>query len=199
MLGIGAHAFEDGLFTHRSFEYVRIPEGVWEIGPYAFHCRNLREVEIPESVEIIGNEAFSTSDLLTVRIPKGVKKIGDNAFSYCSQLREVEIPDSVIEIPDWAFKSCENLAEVKAHDGIKRIGFSAFGECKSIKHIDFGMGACAEKELKLPKNLAEIGSLAFDRTNITAITISKWTKVKGVGFISGLYTDQKCRLSYYEE
>lgn len=50
----------------------RIPEGVTEIGDYAFYgCVFLTSVEIPESVTVIGNYAFENCPNLTIHAPAG--------------------------------------------------------------------------------------------------------------------------------
>ena len=62
------------------------------------------DVVIPEGVTEIGSWAFSgCSSLTSVTIPKGVTIIGDCAFSNCSGLTSVTIPDSVVNIGERAF------------------------------------------------------------------------------------------------
>lgn len=93
---------------------VVIPEGVTEIGEYAFcNCASLEAVVIPPSVTVIGKGAFdSCKSLLSVKIPMGVKIIGYEAFRDCALLKSMEIPESVEFIDYDAFKGCKALAEV---------------------------------------------------------------------------------------
>lgn len=63
-----------------------IPEGVTEIGNYAFrNCRALTAVVLPNTLERIGRYTFSyCTKLESLRIPASVTEIGAEAFSNCS-------------------------------------------------------------------------------------------------------------------
>ena len=65
-----------------------IPEGVTEIGDYAFAgFTGLSTVTLPDSVTSIGSYAFKEcSDLTSVVIPESVTEIGDYAFAYSAAL-----------------------------------------------------------------------------------------------------------------
>ena len=93
---------------------VTIPNGVIEIGDYAFrNCDNLTSVTIPDSVTTIGYEAFYyCENLESVTLGKNVKTIGSEAFEYCRSLTNVTIPDSVTSIRYTAFRDCESLTSV---------------------------------------------------------------------------------------
>lgn len=62
------------------------------------------DLVIPEGVTEIGDYAFSGfTGLSTVTLPGSVTSIGSYAFRYCSDLASVVIPESVTEIGDYAF------------------------------------------------------------------------------------------------
>ena len=64
---IGERAFE-----YRTFASVTIPEGVTDIGAYAFFtCDSLESVAIPDSVTRIGEYAFADCSGLTAIVPRG--------------------------------------------------------------------------------------------------------------------------------
>ncbi|MBD5428283.1 MAG: leucine-rich repeat domain-containing protein [Treponema sp.] len=69
-----------------------IPEGVTEIGAYAFSgCTSLEGVSIPEGVTKIGNDAFyDCKSLESVTLPKSLAEIGSEAFLGCESLKEVK-------------------------------------------------------------------------------------------------------------
>ena len=91
-----------------------IPDGVTEIGNYAFsNCKSLTSITIPDSVTSIGYNAFSfCASLTSVTIGNGVTEIGDSAFYGCTSLTSVTIPDSVTKIRGVAFFDCTSLTEV---------------------------------------------------------------------------------------
>ena len=91
-----------------------IPEGVEEIGLYAFlGNRHILRVTIPFTVAVIGNDAFySCSNLMDISIPPSVTRIGAQAFYNCSSLTSVTIPESVTNIGYSAFRECKNLTSL---------------------------------------------------------------------------------------
>ena len=93
---------------------VTIPNGVIEIGDYAFQdCDSLTSVTIPDSVTTIGYEAFYyCENLESVTLGKNVKEIEGSAFECCYKLASIEIPDSVTYIGGDAFYACRSLTSV---------------------------------------------------------------------------------------
>ena len=93
---------------------VTIPNGVIEIGDYAFQdCDSLTSVTIPDSVTTIGYEAFyDCENLESVTLGKNVKEIESSAFEYCYKLASIEIPDGVTSIGNYAFYACRSLTNV---------------------------------------------------------------------------------------
>ena len=77
---------------------IKIPDGVTEIGEYAFWgLEYLTKIEIPGKVETIGKCAFDCCDNLeVVKIPKNVKKISHDAFRGCNRLKELRIEESAV-------------------------------------------------------------------------------------------------------
>ena len=65
---------ENGVLKEYNGKYadVIIPDGVTEIGDYAFFCcSSLTSVTIPNSVTEIGENAFSECESLTIHAPVG--------------------------------------------------------------------------------------------------------------------------------
>ena len=73
--------------------YVNIPNGVTEIGNYAFYYTPIKTVNIPNSVKEIGCYAFYNTDLTYIKIPNSVNSIGSYVFRGCSSLMGIEFED----------------------------------------------------------------------------------------------------------
>ena len=194
---------EDGVLeecTDKSATSVKIPDGVEEIGNYAFSgCTSLESVEIPSSVEEIGEGAFSDcTSLESVEIPSSVTEIGVHAFSGCTSLSSVVIPDGVKKIGDYAFKDC-NIGElshplltiengcaikdgvvlyftrqsdsIKFPDGVTEIGEWAFSDCTSLTSV------------VIPSSVTKIGDSAFSGcTSLTSVVIPSSVTEIGYAF-----------------
>ena len=78
----------------RTGEY-DIPEGVSEIGKYAFWESSLTSCIFSDSIRIIGEHAFDSSCLTSCVIPEGVEILGEYAFEECTKLESLTVPASV--------------------------------------------------------------------------------------------------------
>ncbi|MBR4748851.1 MAG: leucine-rich repeat protein [Abditibacteriota bacterium] len=95
---------------------VKIPDGVTQIGEYAFEECSINTVIIPDSVTAIDRCAFKNCKSLTkVTIPKSVTAIGFWAFENCKSLTKVTIPCRENEIDHHAFVGCYHLTELTIH------------------------------------------------------------------------------------
>lgn len=131
------------------------PEGVTEIGSYAFSGENISELSIPSTVTKIGAHAFYNCTEL-----KEIYIAGDNGAAGKADL------SSVREIGDWAFGGCEKLTDVKLSDSLIKIGTGAFSRCSDISAID------------IPVSVESIGEYAFNRcSSLESINIADDNKV----------------------
>ena len=129
-----------------------IPDGVTEIGEYAFaSCHSLKSIHIPNSVTEIGDSAFADChSLKSVDIPDSVTEIGEGTFENCRFLESIHISNSVTEISNEAFYGCESIESIEIPDSVTEIGDSAFSNCESLKFIH------------IPNSVTEIGGRAFE-------------------------------------
>jgi hypothetical protein len=94
-------------------EYVRVPDGVINIGAEAFHNARLVSVELPDSVTEIREGAFSGCEHLErVRLSTRLLVIRKNAFQSCISLSDIALPASLQEIDKAAFSACPELPAV---------------------------------------------------------------------------------------
>lgn len=100
-------------------EYVRIPDGIINIGAEAFHNARVVSVELPDSVTEIREGAFSGCEYLErIRLSTRLLVIRKNAFQGCISLSDIAIPSSLQEIDKAAFSNCPELPAVS--DFIRR-------------------------------------------------------------------------------
>ena len=162
---------------------VTLPEGLVEIGTYAFvGCKNLESVAFPESLTTLGDYAFrSCKSLKAVKIPSGVTVIPSSCFSECSSLESVTIPEGVTTIEAAAFRSC-NLNALTLPESLTTLGSETFRSCKSLKAVKIPSGVTAIPErcfsgcpslesVTIPEGVTTIGSEAFFYSKIKELIL----------------------------
>lgn len=188
---------EDGFVTgyKGAGGVVTIPEGVTDIGDYAFSdCVNITDVIIPEGVKRIGFHAFENCNNLTsISIPTSIERIKEYAFMNCGKLTSIAIPKNVIEIGDYAFSGCNTLnisvdkknSLYSSKDGVlynkdQTTLICVVGERTSITIPEgvtsINAGAfcnCFELEnITIPNSVNSIGEYAFANcTSLTSVII----------------------------
>jgi hypothetical protein len=167
-----------------------IPNGVTNIGRWAFAGASLTSITISGSITYIGESSpddesgpFSGCSLTNVLISNGVTTIGDFAFDNCSSLTSVTIPDSVTSIGGWAFLLCYSLTSVTIPNSVTNIGDYAYVGCGSLTNILIGKGVTSIRDsaflectslasVMIPASVTSIGDGAFqDCESLTSITI----------------------------
>ena len=70
-----------------------IPEGIKEIGQYAFYKKNISSITIPSSVQIVGDYAFFSCQKITnLIIPKSINIMGYGSLESCTGLKKLVLP-----------------------------------------------------------------------------------------------------------
>ncbi|MBR3310710.1 MAG: leucine-rich repeat domain-containing protein [Solobacterium sp.] len=174
---------------------VVIPEGVREIGDYAFYGAHMMEtVSFPDTLKAIGMNAFYDCACLKEAIlPESLEYLAPAVFSRCSGLKRVWLPDSLTSLPRVTFFQCEKLAQIHLPKKLIRIGRACFEQCRSLDVIAFAeslqvleenaFALCSGLEaIFLPQTLEEIGKNAFiGCEKLQEITIGKNVKTIGGG------------------
>ncbi len=129
--GIGNRAFDSSNATS-----ITIPDGVTEIGNYAFSsCTSLVNINIPSSVEIIGNDAFVSSP--GVIITEGDLKYVDKWLIICDHYAtNVTLRSDTVGIINEAFMDCDSLRSITIPASVEHIGYAAFYECSALRSIN---------------------------------------------------------------
>ena len=84
------------------------------------------EIELPEGLKEIGAYAFGGCRLTKLSLPDSVMELGEGAFSGCHELScNINIPQNVTIIHDRLFED-SNICGVHIPDGVTEIGYAAF-------------------------------------------------------------------------
>lgn len=155
-------------------KHVVIPDGVREIGDYAFSAARMMEtVCFPQTLNAVGMNAFYDCEMLKEAVfPESLEYLGPAVFSRCGNLRRVWLPDNLTSLPRVTFFQCEKLEEVRLPVKLQRISRACFEQCRSLQLIAFGeslkviedgvFARCSKLEaVLLPQSLEEIGKNAF--------------------------------------
>ena len=164
-------------FYKNGLTYVKIPQSVKTIEPYAFYrCNNLNSV-VDNSVNTIGEYAFYYCDTLYRVTIKGNrnKTIGKYAFGYCSALHTVTIKGKISHIGEGAFFATR-VETFRFPEGIKTINRNVVaGEWHSSYHYG------DLKKVYIPKSVTRIKKGAFAYNRVTDIyyagSVAQWQKI----------------------
>ena len=141
-----------------------LPEGLLEIGAYAFYFIGLSDVTIPDSVTTIRAYSFYGNQLTSITIPDLISKIESYTFSN-NKLTSVTIPDSVTMIEDGAFSE-NQLTKIiipNSVEYIKKFGFSY----NNLNYVLINSGS----------KLKSISKRAFSSSNATSTSSNGVTYV----------------------
>ena len=129
---------------------VVIPEGIAEIGSFAFNdCDYLESVILPDSLRKIGEYAFSDCGALkSIVLPSQIESLGENAFNNCGRIYEISIPGTVKHIPKWLCSGCDRIVKVFIEEGVQTIA-------------DYAFNGEAAKDVFLPASVDHIEEYAF--------------------------------------
>lgn len=187
---------------------VKISSQIKRIGNGAFYgIHTLTEIELPEGLKEIGDYAFSYTGLKSVKIPASITSLGVGAFSYCYDLSKVEFAtgSQLTEIPEGCFNTVFGITEIAIPATVTSIGIYAFGatgletmyviggtrvqgtfslEGSAIKTIEEGAFSSTHFETVIvPASLEYLGTGAFGMcAHLTNVTFKGATKMSDYVF-----------------
>ena len=164
-----------------------IPDGVSEIGDYAFYyctftyddrttgektAGGITSLILGDGVARIGAQAFAgIATLERVTFGATVATVGEKAFYKCTSLKTVEMNEGLLSLGTRAFARCTALESISLPATLTDVGAYAFYRCGSVKSVSLGgshrigdaafLGLPLVSELTIPETLTDIGKQAF--------------------------------------
>ena len=196
---------------------VVLPQGIQEIGEFAFARSSATSAVLPEGVEYIGYGAFyHCDDLQEVVLPETVRCVEPKAFShtmwvqnflesegasaeddflvtggvlaaYRGNTADVTVPEGVRVIAGEVFRDHTEIEKVSLPDSLLVVGEGAFEGCGSLSQIVFG------------ENVEEIKDRAFLGNVMSEISIPTSVKKAGLqafGNAIAAYQGQEAEYTY---
>ncbi len=160
-----------------------IPEGVECIGEYAFNgFSELKTIKLPSSLKAIEYLAFYQSGLTSIVIPKGMTNLSHGSFHSCVDLTSIRMESGGTKYSSPAGSN----AIVETASGTLIVGCQTTIIPKNIKRIEQNAfaGHTPITELTIPNGVEEIGSAAFQYTNIETIVLPHSVKKVEDGIFS---------------
>ena len=156
--------------VHSYITEASLPEGLDQIGVYAFQDCAITSITIPASVSSIDYAFYDSKKLANVTFKGNIKEIGAHAFNGCSALKEITLPNSVTKLGNCAFYK-SGLTHITIPGSVSEIPMSAFSNCKSlaeviipegVEKIDWAFDGCTSlTEINIPSSVTNIGQNSF--------------------------------------
>lgn len=158
-------AFSDFYGNGSLLEEVIFPDGLEEIGPYAFSNftkSHLKEINLPNTVTTVGAYAFHGSTNVTkLTLSNSLTEIAEAAFTCLMSITELEVPEGIEKIGAWGFGELTSVTKVKLPKSLVSLGQYAFGYARSLEEV-----SCDNPEPPV------CHSIAFYNTDVTSVTLS---------------------------
>ena len=148
---------------------LEIPEGVTEIGSYAFLNSTVQEVKLPSTLTTIGEYAFQNSALTSIMIPASVTNIGEYAFTQTDELVSATIQGNPT-LGEGVFWS----------SGIQNIEMD---QVTAISYLCFAQSSLTSISMDRVKT---IGVSAFKMSNLTEFTVPDTVESIGPYFLDDI-------------
>ena len=145
-----------------------LPEGIQEIGDFAFSRMKLEQINLPKSLRKLGRFSFSSCHWLSTDpliIPEGVTSIPSQCFVNCQCFKKLMLPSTIKIIEGFAFYNTR-VEEVNFPEGLELIKIAAFDGCDLMEAIlpstlkelsDFTFSMCPKlQEIKIPEGITKI-------------------------------------------
>ena len=145
-----------------------LPEGIQEIGDFAFSRMRLEQVNLPKSLRKLGRSCFSSCHWLNTDpliIPEGITSIPPQCFINCQCFKKLVLPSTLKTIEGAAFYNTR-VEEANFPEGLEYIKGLAFEGSDLKKAIlpstlkdlsEFTFSMCPKlQEIKIPEGVTKI-------------------------------------------
>lgn len=180
-----------------------LPEGLEEIGDYAFWGAGISQLALPKSLKRIGERAFcACDDLAHVVFQEGLIEIGEEAFDDCGELTEARLPSTLKILGNNAFSST-GIRSLTLPDALKHCGWVASTTyVNTLEHWlamdhDFNLdqfklvvGGTTLRDVTLPGGLVELKDSTFQHCTINSITLPASLRRIGDGALDATHIDR---------
>ena len=136
-------------------------------------CTNLHEVVLGESLREIGSDAFlECNQLVSPTFPVTLERIGVGAFQCCYAITSITIPRNVNSIGEQAFHYCEKIENIVVDE--RNTTYDSRNNCNAIIETATNKLISGCKNTQIPDNVTAIGNYAFaGHTAMTEIKLPK--------------------------
>lgn len=164
---------QDGVFfNNHSLTSVKLPKGLKNFWDHAFcGCKALNNIVMPSTVEGIYNNVFEGCESLSnVTFNDSYTILGHHVFKNCP-LTAVTFPKTLTSIGEYAFENTKLTTVDLSNTKITSLSNGCFFICEKLSDV------------KLPKDLTDIGNNAFISSAIASITFPpSLQKIGGCAF-----------------
>lgn len=167
-------------------ETYTVPEGVTEIGMYAFsYGTGLLSVFLPAELQIICAMAFNSSMVTSVVFAPDsqLTDIGEHAFGY-SAVTEIVLPEGLTTIGEGAFTGAMSLLSIVIPANVYNLGYEVFFGCEALQSVTFAEGSLLDTipenafaytamlgDVRIPDGITDIFDTAFAHSGLQSIVI----------------------------
>ena len=155
-----------------------LPEGIEQIGMYAFRDSDLTGIIFPKSLKIIRESAFyNCENLKNVTFLSDDTKLEEGVFAHTG-IEKIVLPKNLKEIPPHTFHYCSNLKEIVFNEKLEIISDNAFRHCIKLANLYF------------PESLTEIAADVFEECDmLSKVFVPKNVKYLGIQHDQIKYSD----------
>ncbi|MBS7298877.1 MAG: leucine-rich repeat domain-containing protein [Eubacteriales bacterium] len=160
---------------------VVIPEGVTEIGSFAFvYYENMTSIQFPSTLKAIKNNSFCyCTGLKDIVLNEGLETIGYRAFAYCSALESITFPKSLKTTDSGILANCSNFKIINITDVAAWCSVD-FPNDIIYTNYDLYVNNKPAETLVIPSDVKKVNDYAFNRAkNIRNIVISEGVEEVG--------------------